>query len=155
MLTSRPTDGVLGRVPGMKGFHDINDFPEAETIPGLLIYRFNANLVFYNADYFKSQVLAAVAAAKDPVEWVLLDASSINVVDSTAVKKAEQLAEQLATRGIVFAVARHKQTMGRLFEAAWLNARRDSDDWLSYPTLKSAVSAFRKRNKKARVQATA
>lgn len=46
MLTSRPTDAILGRVPGLSGYHDLKDYPEAETLPGLLLYRFNTDLVF-------------------------------------------------------------------------------------------------------------
>jgi len=110
ILTSRPTDAVLGRVPGMKGYHDRNDYPKAETIPGLLLYRFNANLVFFNADFFKARLLAAIAASEAPVEWVVIDASPINVVDSTALKQLEELIDELAARGIVFAVARRCAT---------------------------------------------
>jgi high affinity sulfate transporter 1 len=149
MLTSRPTDAVLGRVPGMKGFHDCRDYPEAQTIPGLLLYRFNANLVFYNADYFKTRVLAAVTAADTPVEWVVLDASPINVVDSTAVRKAEELHDTLAARGIRFSVARRKHTAGRLFEAAWVNTRRALTAHDTYESLKAAVHAFNKRGEQA------
>src|SRR3954452_7011751 len=42
----RPKDAVLGRLPGLEGFHSIADYPQAETIPGLLLYRFSANLLF-------------------------------------------------------------------------------------------------------------
>jgi len=145
MLTSRPTDAVLGRVSGMKGFHDRKDYPEAKTIPGLLLYRFNANLVFYNADYFKTRVLAAIAESQTPVEWVVLDASPVNVADSTAVRKVGELREALAARGIVFAVASRKHTTGRLFESSWLDAQRELTEQYNYPTLKSAVNAFKRR----------
>ena len=56
---SRPHDAILGRAPGIRGFHDINDYPEAATIPGLLIYRFDANLVFFNCDHFRGKGAAA------------------------------------------------------------------------------------------------
>ncbi len=86
-VVSRPHDGVLGRVKGIKGFHNIADFPEATTIPGLILYRFEANLVFFNADHFRDRVRAIIAAAETPVEWVVIDASSINVVDVTSLHK--------------------------------------------------------------------
>ena len=60
---SRPHDAVLGRVPGMKGFHELEDYPEATTVPGLVIYRFDSDLVFFNADYFKERVRAVIAAS--------------------------------------------------------------------------------------------
>lgn len=146
MLTSRPTVAVLGRVPGMKGYHDLRDYPGAETIPGLLLYRFNANLVFFNVDYFKARLLATIAESKTPVQWVVVDASPVNIVDSTALKKVEQLIDELTARGILFAVARRKHTVGRLFEASWVDVRKELTMEHSYPTLKSAVNAFKAGN---------
>ena len=148
ILTSRPTDAVLGRVPGMQGYHDRKDYPEAETMPGLLLYRFNADLVFFNADYFKARLLAAIAASETPVEWVVVDASPINVTDSTALKQVEQLIDELAARGIVFAVARRKHAVRRLFEASWVDVRRELTDEYNYPTLTSAVNAFNARSRR-------
>jgi len=145
MLTSRPTDAVLGRVPGMQGYHDRKDYPEAETIPGLLLYRFNANLVFFNVDFFKARLLATIAESAVPVEWVVVDASPVNVIDSTALKKMEELIDELAARGIVFAVARRKHTVKRLFEASWVDVRRELTDEYNYATLTSAVQAFHAR----------
>lgn len=146
MLTSRPTDAVLGRVLGMKGYHDLKDYPEAKTVPGLLLYRFNANLVFFNVDYFKVRLLATIAASETPVEWVVVDASPINVIDSTALKQVEQLIDELAPRGIVFAVARRKHAVKRLFEASWVDVRQELADEYNYPTLTSAVDAFNARS---------
>lgn len=147
ILTSRPTDAVLGRVHGMQGYHDVKDYPEARTIPGLLLYRFNADLVFFNVDYFKARLLAAIAASETPVEWVVVDASPINVIDSTALKQLEQLIEALEARGILFAIARRKHAVRRLFEASWIDVRRELTDEHNYPTLTSAVDAFHARGR--------
>jgi high affinity sulfate transporter 1 len=146
ILISRPTDAVLGRVPGMRGYHDRKNYPQAETLPGLLLYRFNADLVFFNADFFKTRLLASIAASETPVEWVVVDASPINVIDSTALKQVEQLIDELAARGIVFAIARRKHAVRRLFEASWVDVRRELTDEYNYPTLTSAVNAFHKRS---------
>ncbi len=146
MLTSRPTDAVLGRVPGLMGYHDRKDYPEAQTIPGLLLFRFNADLVFFNADFFRVRLLAAIAESEVPVEWVVVDASPVNIVDSTALKKVEQLIDELAARGIVFAVANRKHAVGRLFDASWMDVHRRLTEEHSYPTLKSAVKAFNARS---------
>lgn len=94
---SRPHDSVLGRAKGVKGFHDIADFPEATTISGLILYRFDSNLVFFNADYFRDRVRTIIAAADTPVEWVVVDASSIDVVDITALQEIDGLREECRT----------------------------------------------------------
>ena len=147
-VVSRPQDGVLGRVPGIKGFHNLADFPEGTTIPGLLLYRFDANLVFFNADYFRDRIRAAIAAAKTPVERVVVDASSINVIDITALQKVDELREELAARGIVLATARAKRNLWKFFNHDWGIKRRDLHAKYHFDTIKSAVRAFNNRTGK-------
>jgi len=144
-VVSRPHDGVLGRVKGIKGFHDIEDFPEATTIPGLILYRFDANLVFFNVDYFRDRLRATIAAAKTPVEWVVVDASSINVVDITALQKIDELREALAAEGIVLATARAKRNLWKFFNHDWGVKRRKLNVIYRFDTIKSAVRAFNNR----------
>ena len=147
VVTSRPNDAILGRVAGMKGFHSIADYSEATTIPGLLLYRFDANLVFYNADYFKARVNDAIAASDTPIEWVIVDASPINIVDLTALQKIDELREELEARGIVLVAARIKRSVFRFFKPRWSHMRREERKKHTFHTLKAAISAFRKRNK--------
>ena len=146
---SRPHDAVLGRVPGMKGFHDVNVYPDARTIPGLILYRFDANVVFYNVEVFRDRVRSVVAASKTPVEWVVLDASSVNVVDATAVQKFDELREELAERGIVLVIARGKPNLAKFFRQSWSLKRQERLRAYAFPTLKGAVQAFNQRTEKA------
>jgi high affinity sulfate transporter 1 len=147
-VVSRPHDGVLGRVKRIKGFHNLADFPDATTIPGLILYRFDANLVFFNADYFRDRVRATIAAAKIPVEWVVVDASSINVVDITALQKIDELREELAAQGIVLATARAKRNLWKFFNHDWGMKRRELHARYHFDTIKSAVRAFNNRVEK-------
>ena len=144
-VTSRPHDAILGRVKGIKGFHDINDYPEATTIPGLILYRFDANLVFYNVDYFRDRVRAVIAAADTPVEWFVIDASSINVVDITAIQKFDELREELSAQGILLTSARVKQSLSKYFKKGWGVMRKESNAIYRFDTVKSAVRAFNNR----------
>ena len=144
-VVSRPHDAVLGRVKEIKGFHDIADYPEATTIPGLILYRFDANLVFFNADYFRGRVREIIAAAEKPVEWFVLDASSINVVDATAIQKIDEIREELTDRGIVLAYARVKLSLERHFEVDWVRKRHKLYGKYDFHTLKAAVRAFNNR----------
>jgi high affinity sulfate transporter 1 len=144
-VASRPHDGVLGRVKGIKGFHNIADFPEATTIPGLILYRFEANLVFFNADHFRDRVRAIITAAETPVEWVVIDASSINIVDVTSMHKIGELREELAAQGIVLASARVKRNLWNYFNHDWSVKRRESNARYQFDTIKSALRAFNNR----------
>ncbi len=146
---SRPHDEILGRMAGVKGFHNVEDYPEATTIPGLLLYRFDSDLVFYNADYFKQRVHAAIAAAKTPIEWVVVDASPINVIDVTAIQKIDELREELEAQGIVLAHARTKRNLARFFTRAWAKKRLEVELGPGFPTIKAAVRAYQNRPKPA------
>lgn len=139
-LTLRPGDAVLGRVPGLKGFHSTADYPQATTVPGLLLYRFNANLVFFNVDYFCDRLRRAMRGAAAPVDWVVVDLSPVNVVDATALQRFDELREQLAAEGVTLGIARAKRQLGHAFDGHWLAARVGRT--VAYPTLRSAIRAF-------------
>jgi SulP family sulfate permease len=98
---ARPPAAILGRVPGLAGLHDINDYPDAEQIPGLLVFRYDAPLCFANAHDFRSHALAAVDAQSNPVEWLLLNAEAIVELDTTAVDALRQLIEDLGKRRVL------------------------------------------------------
>jgi len=144
-VTSRPHDSVLGRVEGIDGFHDIEDFTEATTIPGLILYRFDANLVFFNADYFRGRVREVISAAKTPVEWIVVDASSINVIDITALQKVDELREELSAQGIVLATACAKPSLAKYFKSDWGVKYLGLYAKYRFDTIESAVRAFSNR----------
>ncbi|MFI5274482.1 MAG: SulP family inorganic anion transporter, partial [Ktedonobacterales bacterium] len=77
----RPHDAVLGQIKGVDGFHDLEEYPQGATIPGLIVYRFDAQLFFANADVFQRRVRSLVAKAGGEtlgaVEWFVLDAEAI------------------------------------------------------------------------------
>jgi SulP family sulfate permease len=138
---ARPHDGILGFVPGLAGMHDIDDFPTATTVPGLVVYRYDAPLCFANADDFRHRALAAVDASPPPVTWFLLNAEANVEIDITAVDAIDELRTELGRRGITFAMARVKQDLRDDLVAAGLVERIGAD--LIFPTLPTAVAAYR------------
>jgi MFS superfamily sulfate permease-like transporter len=146
MAESKPHDAILGHAQGIKGFHDINDYPEAITLPGLLVYRFDAELVFFNCDHFRDRINQKICEARTPVEWVVVDAGPINVVDYTALQKMKELRMELKARGIILVFASAKHALTHFFRPYWIrDITRDRGDLL-YPTVKSAIHAFEHRN---------
>ena len=142
----RAHDAVQGSVPGLAGLHDIDDYPEASTVPGLVVYRYDAPLFFANADDFRNRVLAAVAAERAPVEWVALNMEANVEVDLTATDMLEDLRSDLASRGIVLALARVKQDLVVYLERVGLVARIGADHM--FPTLPTALEGFRSRSRR-------
>ncbi len=106
-MASFPHDAVLGLVRTATGTYATEE-PEGQRVPDLLIYRFDASLLFFNADYFKERVRKVVAEAVTPPRWLLLDAQSMLVLDITGSQALEALRAELAAEGIVLAVARAK-----------------------------------------------
>jgi high affinity sulfate transporter 1 len=140
---ARPHDSVLGFVPGVAGMHDIEDYPQAQLEPGLLVYRYDAPLFFANAEDFRTRAMAAVDANPDPVRWFVLNAEANVEVDLTALDAVDQLREDLARRGIVFAMARVTWHLREALDAAGL-LDKIGDDHI-FPTLPTAVQAYRSR----------
>ncbi len=99
---SYPEFAILGRVPGTNILRNIKRAPEAREIEGLLIFRLFASLYFANVLYLKDQLQHALARRRGKVKMVLFDASSINEIDAQAVRALEELADDLARRGIGF-----------------------------------------------------
>lgn len=139
----RPNDAVMGAVPNLAGLHDVRDWEGATTIPGLLIYRYDAPLCFANAENFRSRALAAIEAEATPVQWFVLNAEAIVEIDITAADGMLELQRILAARGIVFALARVKQDLYQQLVRAGL-VERIGAQWF-FPTLPTAVAAFTAR----------
>ena len=139
----RPHDAVLGEIPNLSGLHDIEDWQDAKTIPGLVIYRYDAPLCFANSENFKRRAMQAIESEKDPVEWFILNTEAIVEIDITAADVLEQLRRELASRNITVALARVKQDLYLQLKKAGLvesiGAHR------IYPTLHTAIEGFQSR----------
>jgi MFS superfamily sulfate permease-like transporter len=138
---ARPHDGILGYVPGIAGMHDIDDYPDARPVPGLVVYRYDSPLFFANAENFHRRALAAADDAPTPVRWFLLNAEANVEIDITAIDALDALREELRARGIVLALARVKQELRDDLEAAGFLDRLGPGR--VFYTLPTAVEAFR------------
>ncbi|MEU4215739.1 sulfate permease [Actinoplanes sp. NPDC026623] len=138
---ARPHDAVQGFVPGLAGMHDIDDYPRATTVPGLLVYRYDSPLFFANAENFLRRALDTVSRQPGPVAWFVLNVEANVEVDSTGLEAVEALRAELTHRGIVFALARAKQDLLAALGAYGLTATIGPDR--IFPTLPTAVAAYR------------
>jgi high affinity sulfate transporter 1 len=139
---ARPPASILGRVPGLAGLHNIDDYPDAQQIPGLLVFRYDAPLCFANAADFRSRALDAIDTQPVKVDWFLLNAEAIVELDTTAVEVLAQFARDLEPRHVLFAMARVKQELrAQLIRGELLNV---IDEERLYPTLPVAVEAFQR-----------
>jgi len=140
-LVSRPKIEVLGEVEGFPGFHSIERHPEATTVPGLMLLRFNSPIVFFNAPYFKREVIAAAQAAGPSLKWLVLDMLPITMIDATGLYTAEEVADTLQERSVVLAGA-GRQTEWRVWAESRQRAPKERKIQM-YPTMHEAIKAFR------------
>jgi high affinity sulfate transporter 1 len=146
----RPYQTTLGRVPGLAGQHDRQLHPEAEGLPGLVIFRFDAPLFFANARTFRDQIRSLAAADVRP-EWIVIAAEPITDVDTTAADMLADLDEELNAEGTSLVFAELKDPVRAKLERYELIGPLDPDHF--FPTLDAAVDRFREKTGADWVQA--
>ena len=135
----RPYDAVLGRVDELKGYHDRDRFPDARTVPGLLLFRFDAPLFFANANHFRAELRRRVA--EEPgTRWIVIAAEPITDVDTTAAVVLEDLLEEFDAQGITLAFAEMKDPVKDHLRRYGLFDRVGTDRF--FPTMGTAVDAY-------------
>jgi high affinity sulfate transporter 1 len=105
-LTSHPQGAVLGQLPGEEAYRDVRRHPEAITFPGLLIWRIGGELFFASIGHLDEGLKAAVAVSRPPTKHVLLDADSVDFIDTSACDALLSSIKELQSRGITCAFAR-------------------------------------------------
>jgi high affinity sulfate transporter 1 len=104
----RPHYAVLGRVQGLRGFHDITRYPQARLVPGLVIFRWDAPLFFANAELFHERVMEAVDASPTPVKRFVVSAEPVTSIDVTSADMLVELEQKLRAAGIELRFAEMK-----------------------------------------------
>src|SRR5271170_231708 len=140
----RPYDTQLGRVEGLEGYHDVHSYPEAKHLPGLVIYRFDGPLFFANAKTFRDEVRRLANTEPKP-KWIVIAAEPVTDVDTTASDVLEELDEALNADGISLVFAELKDPTRDKIERYGLT--RTIDPRHFYPTIESAVTAFRQETR--------
>jgi len=143
-MASRPRDAVLGIVEGNCDVYCVNEEEGGQTIPGLLIYRFEASLVFFNADYFSDRVRTFVSKSETKPKYFLFDAESVPILDVSAAFALESLRAELAGQGIVLGIARARGLFRIMLEGAGVAKAIGKQNL--FPTVHAGVRSFQEWN---------
>jgi high affinity sulfate transporter 1 len=141
----RPHYAVLGRIDGIKGYHDVSRHPEARHIPGLVIFRWDAPLFFANAETFCEQVWQAVMTAPTTTRWVLVAAEPVTDIDLTAADAIAELDKTLCEAHIELCFAEMKGPTKDRLKRYGLFTKIGKDDF--FPTIGQAVDMYLEVNK--------
>lgn len=136
----RPYYAVLGRVDGMKGYHDITRHPEARLIPGLVLFRWDAPLFFANAEFFREHVLRAISDAPTPTQRVVVAAEPVTDVDITAADMLAELDGELQQAGIELCFAQMKGPVKDRLKTYGLFTALGVENF--FPTMGQAVAHY-------------
>jgi high affinity sulfate transporter 1 len=134
-----PHGAVLGRVDGLAGWHNVDTYPDAEQLPGIVIYRWEAPLFFANAGSFRDAI-RRIARERQP-SWIVLQCEAITDVDVTAAEMLEQLDNELNAAGTHLAFAELRDRLRDLTLRYGLLETLDREHF--YPTLEAALEAIR------------
>ena len=135
-----PYDTVLGQVDGLGGYHDVRSYPDARRLPGLVLLRFDAPLIFANAKTFRGEVRRLANTEPRP-KWIILAAEPVTDVDTTASDVLEELVQELDAAGTRLVFAELKDPVRRKIERYGLSRAIDSGRY--FPTIDAAIAAFR------------
>jgi MFS superfamily sulfate permease-like transporter len=136
----RPHYAVLGRVDGIRGYHDISRYPHARLVPGLVLFRWDAPLFFANAEFFQNCIQEALAQSPTPVRRVVVTAEPVTSVDVTSADMLIELDQALRAAGIELRFAEMKDPVkDKLLR---LGVLEQTGHDIFYPTVGAAVDAY-------------
>jgi sulfate permease, SulP family len=139
-----PHTAVLGRLDGpIPAYRDVETYEEAETTPGLVVFRFDAPLFFANVDVFRDEILRLIDDAPEPVRTVVVNAEAIYDIDMTGLDMLMGLLDELESRGVDLTFARVKAGTRKLMKTSGLEDRIGSAGF--YLHVESAVRAHEAR----------
>ena len=133
-----PHGTVLGEVPAMHGWHSIDQYPEAQEMPGVVVFRWEAPLFFANSGQFRDQIRKLVRE-RHP-NWLVLECEAITDIDVTAAEVLEALDQELNAQGIHVAFVEMRDRLQDLVRRYGLGTTLDQEHF--YPGLDQALDAI-------------
>jgi SulP family sulfate permease len=118
---ANPPTAVLGRHPGSDQFGDLARNPENELVPGVLIFRLQAGLLYFNAENVRESLLAALRSEERPIDFVVFDVSAA-LMDLGGARMLGRLREQLASEGVELKLAQARSDVRSLLQSEGLDA---------------------------------
>jgi MFS superfamily sulfate permease-like transporter len=136
----RPHFAILGRVDGIRGYHDLKRYPDARLVPGLVLFRWDAPLFFANAELFQQRIQDAIAASPTPVRRIVITAEPVTSVDVTSADMLADLEQTLRASKIELHFAEMKSPVQDKLKRFGLLDRIGQENF--HPTIGSAVDAY-------------
>lgn len=121
--TARPHVAALGRIPGTRRYSDLERNRDNEPVPGVLMIRVEASLLYFNAEHVRDTVRLKLRSAAEPVRLVIFDLSSSPHVDVTGAMMLSGLQKELAVAGIAIRFVEARADVRDLLRTGYTRAR--------------------------------
>jgi MFS superfamily sulfate permease-like transporter len=140
---SHPRVATLGRIPGTNRFSDLERNPDNESVPGILIFRVESSLLYFNVEYVRETILAHARAESVQPKLVLLDFSASPHVDLQSGATLHTLADELGASGIRLQVVEARSSVRDRLRAAGLDEKLGGID--RFGTVAQMVEDFERK----------
>jgi len=137
---SQPNVASLGRIPGTRRFSDLERHPDNERIPGLLIFRIEVSVLYFNMDPLRDAVWEEFHAAREPVRLVVGDLSNCPHVDVSGAEMLTELHHDLAARGVELVLVEARSSVRDMLRLEGLEAKMGRID--RFTSVADVVDAF-------------
>ncbi|MEK1890173.1 MAG: SulP family inorganic anion transporter, partial [Phyllobacterium sp.] len=138
----RPRDAMLGRITGREGFYKLHRSREAQPIPGVAIYLLQGSLLFFNVDYVKSRIEAAINEVAAGTKWFIFDAGAAAQIDSTAAAMLDDVRLLALEHDLKFGIVELHSEPRDILEKSGVIGRIGRD--MIFDDLEDAVAAYSK-----------
>ena len=135
-----PEDEALGRVSGLRGWHSVRRYPQARTIPGIVVFRWEAPLFFANATLFRERIRNAIRETEPRAHHLVLQCSAITDIDVTAADMLADLHRELAGHGVQLVFVELRDRIRELLADYHLSG--DLEEGPFYRSVKEALEAI-------------
>ena len=140
---AQPHVATLGRIPGTNRYSDLERHPDNESVPGVLIFRVESGLFYFNIDYVREAIMKRVRSAIEPPELVVCDLSNSPHVDLQSAGTLVQLADELAANGAALRLVEPRSSVRDRLRAAGLDEKVGGID--RFRTVAQVVEDFATR----------
>src|SRR5690349_11233654 len=141
----RPHYAILGRVEGIRGYHDTKRYPDARLVPGLMLFRWDAPLFFANSELFYQKIKEAIAGSTQPLKRIVVTAEPVTSIDVTSADMLVELEQNLREAGIELRFAEIQDPVKDKLKRFEIMDIFGSSNF--YPTIGAAVDAYVEEHK--------
>jgi high affinity sulfate transporter 1 len=139
----------LGKVPDIEGYHDRSQYPHAHILPGAVIFRFDAPLIFANSGTFKDSIYTLLKEKPKP-KWIIIAAEPITDIDTTAADMLLDLDEKCNADDVHLVFAELKNRVHQKLIKYQLIGPINPEHF--FPTIDAALASYRKKTKTEWIQ---